>query len=125
MGREHEAVVLSFLDALVAGDPDRALECFAPDAAYHVSAWQGPVVGREAIRSELARQAGIYTDFTYEVVNIASTDTVVLTERVDSMRIGEKPVSLHWAGVHEVAGGKITSARDYYDMKELEARLGG
>lgn len=125
MAREQEIVVLAFLDAIVAGDHERALGCCAPDAAYHVSAWQQPVVGREAIRSELERQAAIFTDFGYEIVNIASTDSVVFTERVDSMRIGGKPVSLHWASAHEVAGGLITTARDYYDTKELEARLSG
>jgi hypothetical protein len=40
------------------------------------------------------------------------------------MRIGGKPVSLHWASVVEVdSDGRITAMRDYYDIEELQSQL--
>lgn len=126
MGSEQEAVVRSLLDAIVTGDRDAAVACFAADAEYHVSSWHEPVVGHEAIRAELERQASIFTDFRYDILNVASTDSVVFTERLDSMTVADKPVTLHWASVHVIGPRSlIRHARDYYDMKELEARLFG
>jgi limonene-1,2-epoxide hydrolase len=121
----QEAVVRALLDSVVARDREAFVEQFAEDAVYYVNAWHEPLIGHDAIRREFDRQADIYTDFRYEILHVASTDALVFTERIDTMRIGGKDVSLHWASVHEIdRAGKITAGRDYYDMKELEARLG-
>jgi limonene-1,2-epoxide hydrolase len=112
------------LDCIVADDRDAASALFAKDGIYHVQAWNEPIVGREAIHAELERQAGIYSGFHYEILNIASTTAVVFTERLDRMTIGGREICLHWASVHEIdSEGSIAVVRDYYDVKELEARL--
>jgi limonene-1,2-epoxide hydrolase len=126
MGTREEGFVRSLLDSLAAADRDAAAEHFSENAVYHVNAWHEPVNGRDAVRAELERQAGIYTDFRYQIVNIASTASLVFTERVDSMTIAGKDVTLHWASAHEVnAAGEVVACRDYYDMKELEVQLSG
>lgn len=124
MGTPQESVVLSFLDFIVDGDCASAAALFAPAAIYHVNAWNDPIVGRDAIRIELDRQAGIYSTFRYEIRNVASADGVVFTERLDRMKIGGMEVTLHWASVHQISReGSISAARDYYDPKELEVQL--
>jgi limonene-1,2-epoxide hydrolase len=106
---------------------ERTLARMRPDARYHVYAWEPPLTGHAEIRAELLRQAALVGDFRTEVTTVASTDAVVLIERVDSQTVGRKktPLTLHVAGVFEVdATGHIAAWRDYYDGKELEAQLG-
>jgi limonene-1,2-epoxide hydrolase len=56
---------------------------------------------------------------------MASADNLVLVERLDSMTIGRKPLTVHAAAVFEVdADGKISSWRDYYDSREITSKLG-
>jgi limonene-1,2-epoxide hydrolase len=124
MGEQQEAVVRSLLDSLVAGDRDAAVDHFSDKATYNVSAWSDPLVGKDAIRAELERQAAVYSDLRYTIINVASTDTVVFTERLDKILVGGKEVIVHWASVHEVdPENKITATRDYYDMNEIETQL--
>ncbi len=124
MGEQQEAVVRSLLDALVAGDRDAAVEHFSAEATYNVLAWSDPLGGKDAIRADLDRQAGVYSDFRYTILNIASTQSVVFTERLDKMNVGGREVIIHCASVHEIGPeGKITAGRDYYDLKEIETQL--
>jgi limonene-1,2-epoxide hydrolase len=65
----------------------------------------------------------VYTDFRHKIVNVASTDSVVFAERVDTVKMGGRDITIHAMGVFEVQDGKITAWRDYFDMKEIEAQL--
>ncbi|KJE21787.1 limonene-1,2-epoxide hydrolase [Frankia torreyi] len=124
MSDKHELLVRQFLDRLVERDYDAAAALVATTARYHVSAWQPAVVGRPAIRAEFDRQAALYSAFQYELVTVASTDSVVFTERLDSLTMGGRSVVLHWCGVFTFdADGLISVIRDYYDIKELEQAL--
>jgi limonene-1,2-epoxide hydrolase len=50
----------------------------------------------------------------------------VFTERIDTVHMTGKDLTVHAVGVFEVdSDGKITSWRDYFDMKEIEAQLPG
>jgi limonene-1,2-epoxide hydrolase len=97
----------------------------APDAKYYVSAWEPPFVGHDAIRAELLRQGEVVTDVRIEILSIASAGQTVFTERLDCMTMGGKPAEFHIAGVFDVGeDGKITTWRDYFDTKEMEAHVG-
>jgi limonene-1,2-epoxide hydrolase len=124
MGTKQEQVVHSYLAALAAGDRDGAAAHYSDNATYSVNAWHHPIVGRDAIRADLERQAGHWSDFRYNIINIASSDDVVFMERIDTVFMFGKDITFHWVGVHEIDGnGKIRATRDYFDMKELEAQL--
>ena len=126
MPERQEAVVRSLLGAFIAGDFAGALEHFAADASYRVNVWNEPLVGHAAINGDFERQAALWTDFRYDLVSIASTDGVVLTERVDRVHMMDRDVEIHAVGVFDVGSdGKITSWRDYFDMKEIEDQLAG
>jgi limonene-1,2-epoxide hydrolase len=124
MSEKSEAVVRSFVAALAGGDNDAILSFLTPDASYAVNAWHAPVVGHAAIRAELERQATLYTGLQLEILHIASSDTTVFTERIDSMVIAGKPITTHFASAFDVDTDlAITAIRDYYDLKEIEAQM--
>ena len=123
MGQRQEAAVRSLLDSFMIGNPDEIVEHFTVDATWSVVASREPLVGKDAIRRDLERQAAVYTDFRHEIVNTASTDSIVFVERVDMMRMDGKDMSIHITGVFEVDGDKIRGWREYLDMKEVEAQL--
>lgn len=130
MGVEQEAAVRAFLGNLEAnGHQDaaqieRAVSCMSSGAEWHVVAWHRPFVGHDAIRAELLRQALLFRDLRVEILAIASTESVVFTERIDSMILRGKPLRSHIAGVFVVdADGKIAAWREYCDTKEVSAQM--
>ena len=110
---------------MVALDLEAAVDHFADDASYRVSAWHEPLVGREAIRDGLEREFGaLSSEYRYTILNMASTDAVVFMEVVDEFKLRGKDITMHWSSVLEInQAEKITARRDYWDAKELEARL--
>ena len=130
MGVDREASVREFLadfecQRLDSSEVARLLSHMAPDAKFHVCAWEPPFVGHDAIRAELLREGQGFTDLRIEIMGIASADHRVFTERLDRMTMNAKPVEFHIAGVFEVDdGGKIAVWRDYFDTKEIEMQAG-
>jgi limonene-1,2-epoxide hydrolase len=119
-----EDAVRSFLDLAVAGDVAASLGCFAADASYRVNAWNDALVGVDAIGKDFERQRGLWTDFRYDLLNIATVGNVVFAERLDTVHMAGRDVNIHVTGVFELNdAGKITSWREYFDMKEIEAQF--
>ena len=124
MTKDREFVVRSFLDSSVEGDVQRSLDHFTADATYRVNAWNAPFRGIEAIRSDFERQRSLWSDFRYEFLEMAIVGSTVLAERIDTVRMAGKDITIHAVGVFEVDdAGKITDWREYYDMKEIEAQF--
>jgi len=129
MGLREETVVREFwTDAQGAWDDaviDRLVDHLAQDVRYHVYAWEHAVVGKDAVRDELARQAPMWREFRSEIVAMASDDRTVFMERHDSLLLGRKPLTQHAVAVFEVDDeGKIAAWRDYYDSMEFARKLG-
>ena len=87
MGVDREASVREFLadiecQRLDSSEVARLLSHMAPDAKYHVSAWEPPFVGHDAIRAELLQQGEVVTDVHSEILSIASAGQTVFTERL-------------------------------------------
>jgi limonene-1,2-epoxide hydrolase len=67
------------------------------------------------------------SDMRTDVWNVASTDHVVFSERIDTQHVEHigRDVEVHIVGVYELGpDGKIVSEREYFDMKEVEAQIG-
>ena len=125
MADGKELVVRSFLDSSVKGDVQESLDFFTSDATYRVNAWHEPVRGIEAIRSELQRQHSLWSNFRYELLEIATVNATVFAERSDTVHMAGKDITVHAVGVFQVNDdGKIADWREYYDMKEIEAQFG-
>ncbi len=126
MAERDEGIVREFLDLFVTGDIARAADYFADDGAYRTYAWQEPTVGIAAIRAVWERQSAAWSDFHYELVNIASAGAVVFTERVDRGQSGGNEMAVHAVGVFELdRSGKIRSWREYADAAEIERQRAG
>jgi limonene-1,2-epoxide hydrolase len=106
---------------------NRVSALFAPDATYQINVpAREKLVGRDAIVSELERQAGDYTDCGYEVLTVVSDDRHVITERVDhvTMLHDGTRVSNPLLAIFEVNGdGLIQSWREYWDALSLSLRM--
>jgi limonene-1,2-epoxide hydrolase len=128
MGVAEEKLVLEFLSHGHGRDMnvDRQTAMMADDIIWQVNVptWK-PRVGREAAREELARQNTISTgDLGSEVLNIASNDGVVFTERTAVFEMGDKRITMRLNAVFEVVEGKIAAWREYYDSVDLARQLG-
>ena len=90
-----------------------------------VPIWK-PLVGREVAREELARQNAVSTGGLEgsELLNLASNDRVVFTERTEVFQMGDTTVKLRVNAVYEVVDGKIAAWREYYDTVDLARQLG-
>ena len=100
---------------------------FADDAVYH-NIPLTPVTGRENIANTIASfirpgPPGIES-IDFRVVNIAANGPVVMTERVDVFKLGDKSFELQVMGTFEVTDGKINAWRDYFDANQFTTRMG-
>lgn len=112
----NEEIIRRFCAAFARRDVDELCSFFTPDAVYH-NIPMAPAEGIDAIRGalELFVPSSPYVEF--EVIHLASNDSVVFTERVDRMEFGGKAVELPVTGVFEVESGRIKAWRDYFDMQ--------
>ena len=108
-------VVRDFCAAWEARDQARILDAFTDDGVYHNIPMQ-PAEGKDAIKGLLAMILGQATEVTFEIVNMVASGDVVMTERVDTFRMGERTIALPVMGVFEVRDGKIAAWRDYFDL---------
>jgi limonene-1,2-epoxide hydrolase len=72
----------------------------------------------------LNAKRSLWSDFRYELLEMATVGSTVLAERIDTVRMAGKVITIHAVGVFEVDdAGKITDWREYSDMKEIEAQF--
>jgi limonene-1,2-epoxide hydrolase len=129
MGADQEAVVRKFIER--AGGREQSADAMADmmtdDIVWQVNvpSWK-PRVGRETCRAELVRQNTMYTGGSdaAQLLNIASNDRVVFTERVDYFEMMGKRITSHVTAVYEVEDRKIAVWREYYDSVALAKQLG-
>ena len=100
---------------------------FADDAVYH-NIPMAPVIGREAIASNIAAfirpgAPGVEA-IDFRVVHIAANGPVVMTERVDVFTVPGKMFELPVMGIFEIRDGKIHAWRDYFDLNMFATRMG-
>ena len=115
--------VLRLIDACNRIDMDAISDCFTDDAVYH-NIPMAAVQGKAAIRETLATIMDGSEAVQWDVLNIADEDGVVLTERVDKLRINGVWAEIAVMGVFEVNDGKVAAWRDYFDMGQVQAQFG-
>ncbi len=115
--------VLEFIQAWNKKDFEGMLSFFAPGARYHNIPME-PVEGIEAIRKSLEGFFGMASEFDWVVHHIAeNAQGVVLTERTDRFKVGDKWLELPVMGVFELSEGSITGWRDYFDLGQFQSQM--
>jgi len=113
--RENERIVVDFIEAWSRLDPVELAGFFAEDGVYH-NMPSTPVQGRANVEALIRGFTAGWTETTWDIVRIMSFGDVVVAERVDRTRAGDKAVDLPVVGVFEMEGGKIKVWRDYFDL---------
>ena len=113
--RTNAEIIRSFVDAWSRLDPDELASFFAEDGVYH-NIPSGPVKGRRAIRDFITVFTKGWTSTQWDLLSLVSEGDVVVAERLDRTRLGDKAVDLPCCGVFHLENGKIKVWRDYFDL---------
>jgi len=108
-------IIREFFEAWSRLDPEELASYFTEDGVYH-NVPVGPVAGRANVQQMIAGFIASWTETRWEVLHILSAGDVVIAERVDRTRAGDKAVDLPCVGVFEMKNGKISVWRDYFDL---------
>lgn len=83
-----------------------------------------PLKGHPEIRAFLADIPNQFDGLRFEILNQVEQGAVVMNERIDHFRRGDKRIALPVAGIFEIEAGKIRAWRDYFDPAPLALALG-
>ncbi len=113
----NEEIVTAFCREFDAPAPNPAKlgAYFTDDAVYHNMPLE-PVRGRAAIEAVLGGLTGAMASRGWEVVHQVAAGDLVMNERIDRFRAGDKDIALPVTGVFELRDGKISAWRDYFDL---------
>lgn len=117
-------IIRSFIAAWSRLDAAELAGFFTEDGVYHNMPAR-PVAGRAAIQAFIAGFAKDWSATTWDILNIVEAGDVVIAERLDRTRVGDKGVDLPCCGVFEMKDGKIRIWRDYFDLATYTRALAG
>jgi limonene-1,2-epoxide hydrolase len=123
MSAGNVAIVRDFIAAWSRLDADELADYFAEDGCYH-NIPVGLVCGQAEVRDFIAAFTADWTDTTWDILNIVGSGDVVVAERLDRTRAGDRSVDLPCTGVFELQDGKITVWRDYFDLSTYTSAMG-
>ncbi|MEM7568632.1 MAG: limonene-1,2-epoxide hydrolase family protein [Pseudomonadota bacterium] len=118
----NEAVVRDFVDTMNDLDWEGVYAALTPDVVVH-NMPMPPLHGVEAVRGFFDAVPPI-TSCDWEILRMTSDGAWVFNERLDNFVMAGQSVSLPVMGLFEIAGGKIKTWRDYFDLKDFERQLG-
>lgn len=130
MGLKQEGIVREFLAAWGDGvrepDVDRIVSMFAPEGHWVLYVPGGPVIrGREALHAEIRRQLTYTQRPQCGTIHMVSSETMVMTERLDHFQRNGKTMTHALMAVFELdADGLITAWREYFDTWDLSRQTG-
>ena len=119
-----ERVVRDLCDAFSKHDAEALRPFFTDDVVYHNIPME-PAVGIDAAIAFVDGFFAMCDSMVIETLHLAVRDNVVLTERIDTFRVGDIVAPLHLMGAFEVRDGKICAWRDYFDMAQITKMLSG
>jgi len=112
---DNEKVVRAFIAAWSNLDAEELAGYFTEDGTYY-NMMLNPVSGRENLIAFIGGFLSNWSETNWEIVNVVSDGDLIVAERVDRTRIGDKRVDLPCVGMFEMEGGKIKVWRDYFDL---------
>ena len=120
---DNETVIRAFITAWSRLDAAELAAFFTEDGVYHNMPAR-PVQGRENVNAFIAAFVRDWSTTHWDILNIVASGDLVIAERMDRTRVGDKQVDLPCCGVFEMQGGKIKVWRDYFDLATYRTALG-
>ena len=118
-----EETVNEFIARVVAKDIDGACELVAADVEYD-NVPMGKNHGPDGIKAFLGGMVSSLDEVQFVTHRQTATGNVVMNERTDRFRVGDKWMDLPVAGIFEVSDdGLIVLWRDYFDLETMNAQL--
>ncbi len=121
---DAERVVRGLCDAFAKHDAEALRPFLTDDVVYH-NIPMDPAVGIEAAIAFIHGFFGMCESMVIETLHLAVRDNVVLTERIDTFRVGDIEAPLPVMGTFEIRDGKISAWRDYFDMAQITKMFAG
>ena len=119
----NEETIREFIAAWSRLDPKELASYFCEDGAYH-NMPTGPVKGRKNVEEMIRGFISSWTETEWEILHLVVQGEVVIAERVDRTKAGDKSVDLPCTGVFEMKEGKIKVWRDYFDLGTYVRAMG-
>ncbi|MFZ5930580.1 MAG: limonene-1,2-epoxide hydrolase family protein [Pseudomonadota bacterium] len=119
---KNEEIIRGFISAWSRLDAEELVKYFSEDGIYH-NMPASPVSGHDNLKSFISAFLKNWTSTEWDVLNLVSKGDIVIAERLDRTRVGEKGVNLPCCGVFEMENGKIKIWRDYFDMATFSNAL--
>ena len=114
MIEKNEEIIREFISSWSELNADKLADFFSEDGVYHNIPMQ-PVKGKENVRQFIAGFIQPWTETTWDILSVASAGELVIVERLDRTKAGDKAVDLPCVGVFEMQDGTIKVWRDYFD----------
>lgn len=119
-----DETVTAFMQAVQAKDLDAAMALAAADIEYDNVPME-TAYGAEATRTMLESFVGMSEEIDWVVHHQVAAGDIVMNERTDRFRSGERWLEIPVAGVWRVEDGLITLWRDYFDLEGLMKQMSG
>lgn len=118
-----EETVDEFIRRIVGKDIDGGCALLSDDVEYD-NVPMGKNIGPAAVKAFLDPMVGGVDEVQFVTHRQTATGSIVMNERTDRFRLGDKWIDLPVAGVFEVdADGKISLWRDYFDMQTFNDQM--
>ena len=113
-------IVTDFIHCWGRKDIDSIMAHFSEDAIYINIPMEPANEGVTAIRAFIEGFIGMASDIEFIVHHqIDNGQGIIMNERTDRFFINDAWLELQVMGIFELANGKITHWRDYFDMAKL------
>jgi len=124
VGSEEDAerLVREFCGVFGKNDAQSLRPYFTDDVVYH-NIPMDPAVGIDDTITFIEGFLGMFGGMDIETTHLAVRGNVVLTERIDTFKMGDLVAALPVMGTFEVRDGKISAWRDYFDMGQITKML--
>jgi limonene-1,2-epoxide hydrolase len=112
---ENEQIIREFVAAWSNLNAAELVDYFAEDGVYYNMPAE-PVQGKDNLQGFIGGFIGNWSSTDWIIVNLLADGDLVMVERLDKTRVGDKEVDLPCFGIFEMEQGKIKVWRDYFDM---------
>ncbi len=112
---DNVEIIRDFIEAWSRLDAEELAGYFTDDGSYH-NMPTVPITGRDKVGEFIANFIRTWSETNWEVLHIFGDGDVVVAERLDRTKAGDKTVDLPCCGIFEMENGKIKVWRDYFNM---------